>query len=126
MSNTKFFICRTCGNLVKIVKESGVPMMCCGQKMEELVPNTTDAAGEKHVPVATVADGTVTVQVGSVEHPMLPEHFIQWIYLETENGGQFKELKPGEAPAATFALGDEKPVAVYEYCNLYGLWKADL
>lgn len=126
MSNTKFFICRTCGNLVKIVKESGVPMMCCGQKMEELVPNTTDAAGEKHVPVATVADGTVTVQVGSVEHPMLPEHFIQWIYLETENGGQFKELKPGEVPAATFALGDEKPVAVYEYCNLHGLWKADL
>lgn len=126
MSNTKFFICRTCGNLVKIVKESGIPMMCCGQKMEELTPNTTDAAGEKHVPVATVADGTVTVQVGSVEHPMLPEHFIQWIYLETENGGQFKELKPVEAPAATFALGDEKPVAVYGYCNLHGLWKADL
>ena len=126
MSNTKFFICRHCGNLVKIVKESGVPMMCCGQKMEEHVPNTTDAAGEKHVPVATVADGTVTVQVGSVEHPMADVHYIEWIALETTKGAQRKTLHPGEKPCVEFALTDDDAVvAVYAYCNLHGLWKAE-
>ena len=96
------------------------------ENLKNLKANTTDAAVEKHVPVVTQEGNKITVAVSSVEHPMLPEHFIQWIYVETENGGLFKELKPGEAPAATFALGDDKPVAVYEYCNLHGLWKADL
>ena len=121
-----FKICRHCGNLVGIVHDSGVPMTCCGQEMETLVPNTTDAAGEKHVPVAAVADGKVTVKVGSVTHPMLPEHSIQWIALETEHGAQRVRLQPGQAPEAEFLVGNEKPVAVYEYCNLHGLWKTEL
>lgn len=120
--STKFYICRHCGNIVEMVQNVGVPVMCCGQKMEELVPNTVEASGEKHLPVVSVADGVVTVNVGAVDHPMLPEHFIGWVYLETENGGQRKVLKAGDSPNVKFALGDEKPVAVYAYCNLHGLW----
>ena len=96
------------------------------EKMEELIPNTVDASGEKHVPVVTVEDGVVKVAVGSVAHPMVPEHFIQWIYVETEKGGQFKKLNPEEAPEASFTLVDDKVVAVYEYCNLHGLWKTEV
>ena len=122
----KFFICRHCGNLVGMVNNAGVSIICCGEKMEELVPNTVDAATEKHVPVVTVEGNTVEVNVGSVNHPMLPEHFIQWIYLETAKGGQRKNLQPGEAPHATFLLDDDEPIAVFEYCNLHGLWKTEL
>ena len=99
-------------------------MMCCGQKMTELVPGSTDAAQEKHVPVIKVDGDKVTVSVGSAAHPMVPEHFIEWIYLQTEKGGQRKALVPGAAPEAVFALTDDKPVAAYAYCNLHGLWKA--
>ncbi len=124
-SEHKFFVCKKCGNIVGMVHASGVPLVCCGEEMSELTPNTVDAAKEKHVPVVTVSGSTVTVKVGSVDHPMLPEHFIQWIYLETEKGGQRKCLSPGEKPEATFALtADDKAVAAYEYCNLHGLWKA--
>lgn len=122
----KFYICRHCGNLVGVIQDSGVPMLCCGEKMEELTPNTVDASNEKHVPVVTVKDGQVHVNVGAVEHPMVPEHLIQWVYVETEHGGQRKALKAGEAPVLTFALGDDKPVAVYAYCNLHGLWMTKL
>lgn len=123
----KFFICKHCGNLVGMIFSSGVPMVCCGEKMTELVANTTDAATEKHVPVVTVEGNTVTAVVGSVEHPMLPEHYIQWIYLLTTTGGHRTALQPGEAPKTVFTLqDDEKPVAVYEYCNLHGLWKTEL
>lgn len=122
----KFYICRHCGNLVGMINNSGVPLVCCGQKMEALTPNTVDASGEKHLPVVTVDGDTLTVSVGSVNHPMLSEHFIQWIYVQTEHGGMRKALQPGEAPEATFALGGEKPVAVYEYCNLHGLWMTEL
>ncbi|MDD2978341.1 MAG: desulfoferrodoxin family protein [Hespellia sp.] len=122
----KFLKCQVCGNIVEVVKESGVPIQCCGQKMEELAANTTDAAQEKHVPAVTVDGDKVSVVVGSVEHPMLEEHFIQWIYLETENGIQKKNLVPGAAPKAEFLLNGEKPTAVYEYCNLHGLWKKEL
>ena len=124
--NQKFFICRHCGNIVGLIQEAGVPMICCGEKMEELVPNTVDAAQEKHVPVVTVDGNTVKVEIGSVEHPMVDEHYIQWIYLQTEKGGQRKSLKPGDKPSATFALVDDKAVAAFEYCNLHGLWKADI
>lgn len=100
--------------------------MCCGQKMTKLEPGTVDASFEKHIPVVTVDGNTVKVVVGSVEHPMLAEHSILWIYLETDRGGQRKLLEVGKAPEATFALADEKPVAAYAYCNLHGLWKADI
>jgi len=121
----KFYICEHCGNIITMVKSSGVPVVCCGQKMTELVPGTTDASLEKHVPVWKVEGNIVTVTVGSVEHPMLPEHYIQWVSLQTKQGNQRKALNPGDAPTVQFALceGDEVE-AVYEYCNLHGLWKA--
>lgn len=126
MKETRFFICEHCGNIVGLIKSSGVPIKCCGQNMTELIPGTTDAAVEKHVPVVEVEGNTVKVTVGEVIHPMTEEHSIQWIYLKTDKGGQRKDLNPGEEPVAVFALADEKPVAVYEYCNLHGLWKADI
>ena len=123
MREVKFFICKHCGNLVGMIFDSGAPLTCCGEKMTELVPNTVDAAQEKHVPVVTIEGDTVTVKVGSVAHPMLPEHYIQWIYIHTEQGGQRKALKPGDKPEATFLLAEgDKLIATYEYCNLHGLW----
>lgn len=120
----KFFICKTCGNIIAMVKESGVPIECCGEPMAELVSGTVDASQEKHVPVYEVNDGMVTVTVGAVEHPMAPEHSIEWISLQTDKGNQRKVLKPGQKPGATFYIGkDEKVEAVYAYCNLHGLWK---
>ena len=126
MSKQKFLVCKHCKNIVGMIEDKGVPIMCCGQKMEEMVANTVEASQEKHIPVVTVDGDKVSVVVGSVEHPMLPEHAIQWIYLETEKGGQRKVLVHGEAPKVTFALVDDKAVAVYEYCNLHGLWKTEL
>jgi superoxide reductase len=123
----KFFVCKKCGNLVGMVHASGAKMECCGEQMSELVPNTTDAAKEKHVPVIAVSGSTVTVKIGSVEHPMTPEHSIQWVYLETSKGGQRKVLNPGEKPEVSFALtADEKAIAAYAFCNLHGLWKASV
>lgn len=122
----KFYICRHCGNLIVKIHDAGVPVMCCGQKMEELIPNTVDASGEKHLPVVSVENGIVTVAVGSVAHPMVPEHSIEWIFVETEIGGQLKRLNPGDAPELKFWLGDDKAVAVYAYCNLHGLWMTEL
>jgi len=121
----KFYICEHCGNIIAMVKSSGVPVMCCGQKMVELVPNTSDGAHEKHVPVITREGDKVTVAVGSVAHPMLEAHYIEWIALQTKDGNQRKALKPGDAPKAEFYLapGDEVEAA-YAYCNLHGLWKA--
>ncbi len=120
----KFYRCKKCGQMVAIVEKKGCPIMCCGEPMEEIVAGTTEAATEKHIPVYEVKDNIVYVTVGSVEHPMLPEHYIEWIALQTKQGNQRKSLKPGEAPKACFALceGDEV-VAVYAYCNLHSLWK---
>jgi superoxide reductase len=121
----KFYICKHCGNIVAMVKESGAPISCCGEEMAEIIPGTTEAATEKHIPVYEVKDGKVYVTVGSVEHPMLDAHYIEWIALVTSGGNQRKTLKPGEAPKAEFALLDgEKVEAVYAYCNLHSLWKA--
>ena len=121
----KFYKCEICGKIVAMVKETPVDTMCCGQAMRELVPGTTDGAAEKHVPVYTLEGNTVKVKVGSVEHPMTDAHHIEWIAIETENGNQRKELKPGDKPEATFALVPrDKVKSVYEYCNLHGLWKA--
>ena len=127
MAEKKFYICRLCGNIIGIVHHGGGPLSCCGQPMEDLVPNITDAAQEKHVPVITVEGSRVIVKVGSMAHPMLAEHFIGWIYLATKKGGQRKALVPGEVPEAAFVLTeDDAPVAAYAYCNLHGLWKAEI
>ncbi|WP_180272657.1 desulfoferrodoxin family protein [Konateibacter massiliensis] len=122
----RFYVCKHCGNLVTFIDESGAPLVCCGDKMTEIVPNTVDAATEKHVPVINVDDDIVTVEVGSVEHPMTPEHSIQWIYLETDKGFQMKYLTPDDKPKAAFTLNGEEAVAAYEYCNLHGLWKKEI
>ena len=121
----KFYKCSVCGQIVAIVKETGAPLVCCGQPMKEIIPGTTDAAVEKHVPVYEVKDNKVVVTVGAVEHPMLDVHYIEWVSIQTKFGNQRKALKPGDAPKVCFALceGDEV-LAVYAYCNLHGLWKA--
>jgi len=123
---SKFYICRHCGNLIEKIHDAGVPVICCGEKMQELVPNTVEASGEKHLPVVSVENGVVKVNVGAVDHPMIPEHFIEWVYVQTEKGSQRKALKPGEDPNVSFVLGDDKAVAVYAYCNLHGLWMVEL
>ena len=122
---TKFYKCNQCGNVVIKVVDANVPVMCCGEKMVELTPNTVDASGEKHLPVVTrIDEKTIKVEVGSVAHPMLEEHHISFIYVVTENGGIAVNLK--DKPEAIVYVGDEKPVAVYEYCNLHGLWMTTL
>ena len=121
----KFYICEHCGNIIAMVKSSGVPVVCCGQKMTKLEPGTVEASHEKHIPVATVKDNIVEVTVGEVAHPMIPEHSILWVYLKTDKGGQRKNLEVGKEPTVKFALCDEKPIAVYAYCNLHGLWKKE-
>ena len=126
MLNTKFYICPHCGNIVEMVHDAGVKPFCCGQKMNELIPNTVDASGEKHIPAVKVGEGVVEVNVGSVDHPMVDVHWIEWVQLVTDKGSYRKWLNPGEAPNVKFLLSKEKPVAVYAYCNLHGLWKTEL
>ena len=126
MSN-KFYVCEHCGNLVEAINDTGVPMMCCGQKMTAIEAGSVEASHEKHVPVIEENGRPVTVTVGSVEHPMTEEHSILWIYLETTKGSLRRTLKAGAAPMAVFELtAGEKPLAAYAYCNLHGLWKADV
>ncbi len=123
----KFYRCGGCGKIVGMIQASACPTKCCGEPMEEMVPNTTEAAHEKHVPVIEINDNVVKVCVGSAAHPMLEEHFIQWIALETAEGMQRKPLTPGKAPEACFAVAPgDKVVAAYAYCNLHGLWKAEV
>ena len=127
MKEPKFYKCAHCGNIITKIEDKGVPVFCCGQKMDELVPNTSDGAGEKHVPVVEVNGNDVVVRVGEVDHPMIPAHFIQWIYVQTNLGGMRKDLTPEVGPTASFKLAEgETVVAVYEYCNLHGLWKTTL
>ena len=122
---TRFYRCRHCGNVIQKVVDSSVPVVCCGEKMEELIPNTVDASVEKHVPCVTrLDDCSIKVEVGSVAHPMLPEHHIAFIYVETDKGGIRVDLK--DKPEAVICTCGAKPVAVYEYCNLHGLWKIEL
>ena len=122
---TKFYRCSHCGNVIVKVVDAGVPVVCCGEPMQELIPNTVDASNEKHVPVVTrIDDCSIKVEVGSVPHPMLPAHHIAFIYLETENGGIRVDLT--DKPEAVICTCSNKPVAVYEYCNLHGLWMTQL
>lgn len=123
----KFYKCMHCGNIAIKVVDSGVDLVCCGEPMVELIPDTQDAALEKHVPAVEVKGSKVHVNIGSVDHPMLEEHHIQFICLLTDKGYEIHPLHAGEAPSADFTLDEnEKPIAVYEHCNLHGLWKTDL
>ena len=127
MCAQKFYICKHCGNIVGMIRDSGVVPVCCGEPMSELKANSTDAALEKHVPDVRVEGDKVYVQVGSTPHPMKEEHYIQWVYLKTEQGGQRKCLVPNGEPKAVFSLADgDRAVAVYEFCNLHGLWVKEL
>ena len=123
-----FYRCMSCGNFVTFLTEkTACTPTCCGKPMTELVPNTTDAAQEKHVPVVKTDENHVTVTIGLALHPMLDNHYIQFIVLETKQGFQKKDLKPGDQPVAEFELTDgDAPVAAYAYCNLHGLWKAEI
>ena len=121
----QFYRCENCGQIIAIVKKTGVPVMCCGKPMQELIPGTTDASVEKHVPVYEVKDNKVIVCVGAAAHPMTEEHYIEWVSIQTKFGNQRKALKPGDEPKTCFAICDGDEVeAVYAYCNLHGLWKA--
>lgn len=121
----KFYKCSVCGQIVAMVKETPVPVMCCGKPMEEMIAGTVEASKEKHIPVYTVENGKVKVSVGSIEHPMAEEHFIEWISLQTKNGNQRKALKPNNKPYVEFLIDKNDQVeAVFAYCNLHGLWKA--
>ena len=125
MNNSKFYICDHCKNIVEMINDSGVPLVCCGQKMTKLEAGVTEASREKHIPAVSVNDGVVNVCVGSINHPMTEDHYISWVYLVTDKGVQRKDLSPGSEPVATFALNGEVPKSVYAYCNLHGLWRAD-
>ena len=121
----KFYRCAHCGQIIAIVKKTGVPVICCGEPMQEIVPSSTDASVEKHVPVVRVDGCKVNVTVGSTEHPMIPEHYIEWVSLQTKAGNQRKALRPGDAPKVSFCISEGDEVeAVYAYCNLHSLWKA--
>ena len=126
MRNTKFYICPHCRNIVEMVYDTDIKPHCCGDAMQELLPNTVEASGEKHLPAVTVGEQIVEVNVGSVDHPMVDVHWIEWVQLVTDKGSYRKWLNPGEAPKVEFLLGKEKPLAVYAYCNLHGLWKTEL
>ncbi len=125
MSENRFYICKRCGNIIGMIHDAGVPIKCCGENMKELVPDT-EASAEKHTPVVKIQDNTVTVNIGEAMHPMTDEHSITWIYLQTDRGGQRKCLKDSKEATVSFSLLDEKPVAVYAYCNLHGMWKTEI
>ncbi len=122
----KFYICEHCGNIIGLIENKGVPLICCGEKMSELVANTKEAAVEKHLPAVSLNGNDMTVCVGSTAHPMSEEHFINFVYVETQNGGQRKCLNLNQAPEVKFSFVDDKPLAVYAYCNLHGLWKTEV
>ena len=121
----KFYRCKHCGQIIAIVKKTEAKVVCCGDVMEEIIPGSMDASLEKHVPQFKVNGDTVTVNVGSIDHPMIPEHYIEWVAIQTKLGNQRKALHPGDKPEVCFSLCDnDEVVAVYAYCNLHGLWKA--
>lgn len=119
----KFLKCEYCGNIVAVVKNVNDSIICCGEKMKQIIPGTIEASREKHIPDYVIQENKVIVNIGSIEHPMVPEHYIEWVSLQTKYGNQRKQLSPNQAPKVCFALceGDEVE-AVYAYCNLHGLW----
>lgn len=119
-----FYRCELCGNIVGLIKSGGGKLICCGKEMTKLEANTTDAAQEKHVPVAVRENGQIHVTVGSVEHPMANEHYIEWIAVISDKGTERVSLSPGDKPEAFFV--DKGKAIVYAYCNLHGLWKTEI
>jgi superoxide reductase len=119
-----FLKCEVCGNMVGLIKNGGGQLVCCGKPMTKLEPNTTDAAVEKHVPIAVRRDGKIYVDVGSVVHPMTEQHYIEWIAVVTDAGTERISLSPSDEPKAVFC--DKENAEVYAYCNLHGLWKSDV
>ena len=120
----KFYKCALCGQIVEMVRETVSPLVCCGKPMEEMVAGTTEASAEKHIPVYTIKNNIVKVSVGSVEHPMTEEHYIEWVSLQTKGGNQRKTLSPQTKPYVEFLIDNQDEVeAVFAYCNLHGLWK---
>lgn len=121
----ELYVCSHCGNIITYLENNGVPVMCCGQKMQKIEPNTVDAAKEKHLPIIKLEGLLATVSVGEVEHPMQEDHYIKWIILETTEGIKIKNLTPSDKPVCLFSLLDgEEIIAVYEFCNKHGVWKA--
>lgn len=121
--NTKFYICKHCGNIITFAKASGVPISCCGEAMTELIANTTEAATEKHIPVVKRDGNKVTVHIGEIDHPMTPEHFIEWIALDTEDTLILKKRTPTDPPQGEFLVEKDKEITAYAYCNIHSLWK---
>lgn len=126
MCESRFYTCKQCGTVIGMIHGSGVPMFCCGKEMTHLDPDVSNETREKHAPAVKVDKGTVTVDIGSIAHPMQTDHSINWVYLQTDRGGHRKCLKTDEKPVVSFVLSDEKPLAAYAYCNLHGLWKTDI
>lgn len=123
MKKVEFYRCEVCGNIVVQIKVGGGTLTCCGETMTKLEANTTEASLEKHVPVINKEEGKIKVTVGSILHPMLSEHHIEWIALLADGRVEFKFLQPGEEPIAEF--DEVESGSIYEYCNLHGLWKTD-
>ena len=123
----RYFLCSHCGNIAELVRDGGVPMYCCSEKMRALDEDGMVGPAEKHLPRVTVEDGVLRVSVAETAHPMSEEHYIGWVALTTDKGVQRKAFKPDDAPEATFALLDgEKPLEVYAFCNLHGLWRKEV
>lgn len=123
----KFYKCDVCGKIIIMLEETAVPTVCCGQEMKELVPQSADSSVEKHVPVIEADEKKVKVTVGSTLHPMMEKHYIKWIILETSEGFYKRDLKPEMEPSAGFKITKgEKSIAAYEFCNIHGLWKAEV
>lgn len=122
----KFYVCKHCGNVIGLINNAGVPLICCGEEMTELIANNTEAKTDYHIPATAVNGNLITVDIGKFPHPMTPEHHINWVYIQTERGGQRKNIRPGEAPAVVFSLaGDDKYLKTYAHCTLHGLWVSE-
>ena len=126
LNELKIYKCSICGKIIEIIADTGVDTICCGQSMAKLVPNTVEASNEKHLPVAEIDGNTVRVKVGSVDHPMIAEHYIQWIWVVSDNKVYRASLAPNQKPEAVFSVLESGSLDIYEYCNLHGLWKATI
>lgn len=127
MENLVFYRCPKCGNIVVYIKNSSIPVICCGQPMEEVVPNTEDASKEKHVPVVDLFSSSIMVSIGESPHPMIDSHHIEWICVQSSTGFQIHYLNPGEPPYYEFLMQESvRPKCVFAYCNLHGLWKMSI